>query len=316
MNISQIYKKITDCKNTLFKNYCLFKVDNAYYGVDGDKKTVFVLESDNDNLQPLIQTTKELRLLFNTRVVLKIEGEEQRKTVHILVCLSDDYSNIESFIRLTKAFIFESEKGEPVNICDFFKTLTKFFSPSNTDFNLIELQGLYTELYTIYYFHQHGIQLNKYWHSNGKMKFDFSLGDKKRIEIKSTMREERSHHFKHEQLISYLYDIFIVSYKLRHSDNGLSLGKLLEYIYDIIADDYKALALIGKYIHNVPRNELENICFDNTYTQENIRFIQAKDVPKINACQPNGVFNVEYDSDLSLVQGNSLTDFISWINSK
>ena len=103
MNISQIYEKILECQNTTFENYCLFKSGDVYYGIDRDKNPVFVLESNNNKLQPLIQTTRELRLLFNARVVLKIDGIESHKTAHILVCLSNDYSNIESFIRLTKA---------------------------------------------------------------------------------------------------------------------------------------------------------------------------------------------------------------------
>ena len=62
------------------------------------------------------------------------------------------------------------------------------------------------------------------------MKFDFTLTEKKRIEIKSTLKANRTHHFKHDQLLSELYDIRVVSIMLRRSDVGISLGDLIEKI--------------------------------------------------------------------------------------
>ena len=73
------------------------------------------------------------------------------------------------------------------------------------------------------------------------MKFDFSINENKRMEIKSTIKTSRTHHFKHDQLLSELYDIRIVSVMLQKNDYGESLGELIEQIRDKFADNYALL---------------------------------------------------------------------------
>lgn len=42
--------------------------------------------------------------------------------------------------------------------------------------------------------------MDVYWQSQDKMKFDFSINETKKIEVKTTTSETRKHKFKHEQL--------------------------------------------------------------------------------------------------------------------
>lgn len=316
MNINEIYEKILESKNLSHNNYLLFKDEDAFYGTDANANPVFVLESNNANLAPQMQATNELRFLFNIRTQLKINDSVVTKTVHILVYLATSDSDLKSFIRLTKAFRKEADIDSSISIRDFFSSLITLFSPKQAEISNIELQGLFAELYTIYYFNNHEIKLNKFWHSEGKMKFDFSLSDKKRLEVKSTVGVQRIHHFKHEQLISYLYDIYVISYLLRRSDTGLSLQNLIEKIYEIASDDYKTLALIEKYTTKIKRSELENIRFDENYLLDELRFIKASNVPKFNERQPDGVFNAEYDSDLTVAATDSLEAVLAWMRYK
>lgn len=316
MNINEIYDRILESRNLSHDNYLLFEDENAFYGTDANANPVFVLESNNVNLAPQIQATNELRFLFNIRTQLKINDAVVMKTVHILVYLATSDSDLKSFIRLTKAFRKEADIDNSISIRDFFSSLIALFSPKQTEISNIELQGLFSELYTIYYFSNHGIKLNKFWHSEGKMKFDFSLNNKKRLEVKSTVGSQRIHHFKHEQLISYLYDIYVISYLLRKSDTGLSLQNLIDKIYEIASDDYKTLALIEKYTTKVQRNELEHIRFDERCLLDELRFIKASNVPKFNERQPDGVFNTEYDSDLTVATPDELDVVLTWLRNE
>ena len=59
------------------------------------------------------------------------------------------------------------------------------------------------------------------------MKFDFSISEKVKLEVKATVKNIRTHHFRHEQLMTEVYDIFVLSYLLRYDDEGLSLFELL-----------------------------------------------------------------------------------------
>lgn len=41
------------------------------------------------------------------------------------------------------------------------------------------------------------------------MKFDFSISEKVKLEVKATVKNIRTHHFRHEQLMTEVYDIFV-----------------------------------------------------------------------------------------------------------
>ena len=55
----------------------------------------------------------------------------------------------------------------------------------------------------------------------------FSISEKLKLEIKSTTKNSRTHHFRHEQLMTELYNIYVLSYMFRYDDEGLSLWELI-----------------------------------------------------------------------------------------
>ena len=76
----------------------------------------------------------------------------------------------------------------------------------------MELQGLFGELLTIIFFkNNYNFDLTSYYQSISKQKFDFSIEQNKKIEIKTTLKPNRVHRFRLEQLNIENYDILIIS---------------------------------------------------------------------------------------------------------
>ncbi|MDQ0919163.1 PD-(D/E)XK motif protein [Paenibacillus sp. V4I5] len=294
--------------------YKLFTyTDDVYYGVDDAGCYVFVVCSDNPGLVPTFQKTKELIFRYNIRSLMNVDGEKSEKVVHVLTCLSQNTIERTAFIRLTEAFIPSlSGQGNTKEIYQLFASLSNLFS-SEKEVSFKELQGLYCELYAIKLFAVSGLTIHKAWQSKEKMRFDFSFSNSKRMEIKSTQNENRIHHFKHEQLLSDLYEITIMSCLLKRDDRGLSLYELINSVRDLIDLNYVSLLIIEKIIKNIPLDYLKQIKFDEDHLKRNVKFYSAKDVPRFLEPQPEGVSNTEYNSDLSNVTPIEIEDVIKWI---
>lgn len=232
--------------------------------------------------------------------------------MHLLVCKEKERDKIEAFIRLTKAFSFNDIGNDQYYLAKLFSSLSSLFDKIQ-HISEVELQGLFAELYTIKYFHALRCDVSKYWQSHGKMKFDFSLDESKRLEIKSTIKPSRTHRFKHEQLLSDIYDIKIVSIMLQKNDFGLSLGTLVDEIRTLYAENYELLLHIESIVAHIDSDSLYTIKYDRKYLEKNIKFFDAKDIPHFSEKSPEGVYNAEYDCILDIVPEVSTVDIKNWI---
>lgn len=134
------------------------------------------------------------------------------------------------------------------------------------------------------------------------MKFDFSISEKVKLEVKATVKNTRTHHFRHEQLMTEVYDIFVLSYLLRYDDEGLSLFELLMSCKKIMANDSKRLLRINYVLKNVEEGRLKQLRFNRAYTEANRHIYRAADIPKFRENTPRGVANAEYDCVLDNVE--------------
>lgn len=163
-----------------------------------------------------------------------------------------------------------------------------------------ELRGMYTELYTIWSY-RNLINLSKYWQSQDRMKFDFSISENFKLEIKSTIKDERRHHFKHEQLINRFCTIYIISYILRTDDEGLSMYDLLLKCKQLFLNEPKKLIRIDYILNNTSRDRLGNLKFSEIDMIKKRRIFNVQDVPRFKGESPSGVANAEYDCILENV---------------
>lgn len=302
-------------KSSIDNIFEVFVVDNAcYFGKDKSNNIVFMILSKCERVSPINQETRSLQFAFNRKCTFRIGDTIDTKIVHLLICKEHAEDKIMAFIRLTKAFAQNDYDNDQYYLAKLFSSISALFDKKRK-VSENELQGLFAELYTILYFFRSGCDLSTYWQSRKMMKFDFMLDDKKRIEIKSTVKSSRTHHFRHEQLQSELYDIKIVSLMLRKSDTGISLEDVVNSIRDIYANNYALLMHIEALIAHVDDDMLRAVRYDEIHLQDNLRFYDAKDIPHFNEKTPDGVFNAEYDCCLDIAPFIDKAAFIAWIQS-
>lgn len=295
-------------------NYLVFNVNNTrgYFGKDEKGNVIFMLPSSSSKISPVYQETKSLKFAFNKKCTFIIDGNAETKIMHLLTCKEKEQDKLLAFIRLTRAFSTNEIDNDQHYLAKLFASISALFDKKRPISDL-ELQGLFAELYTILYFKMLGCDISKYWQSKNKMKFDFSINEKKRIEIKSTMKTTRIHHFKHDQLLSELYDIRIVSIMLQKNDHGISLGDVVNTIREFYADNFALLLHIESIISNIEREQLYENKYDEVYLKNNLKFFDANTIPHFNEKTPEGVFNAEYDCILENVQSVTEDDIIKWI---
>jgi hypothetical protein len=305
-NINSIIEKIDSLKLPEH-GYIFTEIENVYFGKSYEGFYSFGKKVDNQSILPIIQDTKFLSLYING--VFQI-GDGTEKNLSVVSLKSDDKKLIETFIRLSISIIPEiSDK----KFYDYFLSLKEIFSNS-VQKTETELQGLYTELYTVKYLYENlQLDLSSFYQSQDKMKFDYSISDIKKIEIKSTQKSERIHHFRQEQVNTLMYDIIVFSYLLRKDDKGLSLYDLIEYCKNKFANNFPFITHIEKFIYKTPDSELQNLKFNEQFIINNLRFINANQIPKVEQTSGNGVFNIEFDSNLEKIKSIPFSDLKDWI---
>jgi hypothetical protein rflaF_11939 len=295
-------------------DYMVFAADNqkCFYGIDSQSRIVFMISSVSQKTHSICQETRSLKFFYNKNCTFSIDGVLQKKTMHLLICKDHSKEKIEAFIRLTYAFSIQETENDQYYLPKLFSSLSTLFDKKKR-VSEMELQGLFAELYTIQYFYNNGIDLSKYWQSRNRMKFDFSLNEEKRLEIKSTLKTDRTHHFKHDQLLSELYDIKVASIMLQKSDFGISLGDVISSMRSLFSDNYALMLHIDAITTQIDSELLEDIKYDKIYLDNNIKFFDAANVPHFAEKTPEGVYNAEYDCCLDGIENLSLTTMKKWI---
>lgn len=281
---------------------------NFYVGIDKDKNIVIVIMAKSQLGRPYNLKTKFLSLECNAKVSFSNGNQEN---VHILKCLVHDKKEKEIFLEVAKLFINDDYSDRYV--INTFTTLQSFFS-NKKDFSANELTGFYAELYTILKFHN-SLNIERYWQSRDRLKFDFSFTEKIKLEIKATTKDIRQHHFLHEQLNSNYFEIFILSYKFRYDDKGLSLFDLINLVEPILINNKELYMRLIYLKKNVNIEYLKEIKYNQIYTDENMCFFNATDIPKFKEETPSGVSKAEYDCFLENVPIIETKTFLDRINS-
>lgn len=313
MEIKEIFYALKNINKPTDNSYNVFQNKNCYYGVNSKGHIVFLIKSQISKGLSSSQQTSNLFLGINMKCILKQNDFLFEGIYDILVCYENNDQNIISFLQLTNAYCMSNDSLK-INIKIFFESLKNLFS-SKQKLPYSELQGLFGELYFIDYIDNANskIDIVKYWQSRDKMKFDFSINNYKKIEIKTTTKDVRIHKFRHEQLVSDIYDTWIVSIMLQRDDQGFSLYELSEKIKNKHSNNLNLNIKISTLLSNYTKFELDEIRYNIDYLIENMRFFRTKNIPKFAGRQPQGVSNAEYDSDLSTIKANTEKEFLEWM---
>lgn len=289
--------------------------NNEYFvGLDKEKlltKNVVVAKNINGKLSILIKSTisENMSNIFSTDFMqLKTCSKIFLDNVfiglyHIVVCLSEDVDIINEFCKVFDLLILKNpKKMSSKDVLDLFNSIDLIFKTTVEKENR-ELQiGLYGELITLKYLYKRGyINILEKWHSNFFSKHDIELDKSNRIEIKTTVKEERIHSFKHNQLTRKDVNVYVVSCMLEYSEEGLSLFDLIAQIMDI-CNDYKkinSLQILKKKCGIDSNNK--GLIFNENFSYLKIKLFDSRCIPQIKEEIPETITHVSYDVNLSSV---------------
>ena len=288
----------------------LKKVGPFFWGKSSRGDIVYGVESNNKKLTPLNQTTKYLQIFLNTVFEVTFDGKTEKNSLSLVLLKKEGMNYLDVFIRLTATIKNTLTDQE---LLTYFLNLKNLFS-NDSKKSIKELQGLYGELFSMVYLKNRlNVDISGYYQSEDKRKFDFSVSELKRIEIKTTTLPARIHHFKLEQLDTLRYDILVVSIMLQKDDCGISLIDLIEQTKVLFSDNLKLMLHIENTIKNIDLEVMEMIKYNKKYSENNLRIYKAINVPRIQEKTMDGVFNVEFDSDLSSTKAFDENGINEWI---
>lgn len=299
-------KEIINSIDNPHEGFSFHEYEETYWGKDYIGNVVFGLET-TDKTNSLIESTKSLSLLLNVPCEVEYSDKVIRKNLNILILKDINY--LELFISLSQIFV---NKKTSHSFIQYFLYLKELFGIQGKK-DIKELRGLYGELFTMHYFKSIlEIDISPHYQSEDKMKFDFSFSDNKKMDVKTTLKEDRIHHFRNEQLNSLRYDIKIVSILLLKDDKGLSLFNLIQDCKIMFSHSLITWINIEKAIKNYTDTELKSIRFNQKHLIENIKIYDSSNIPRLTEKTKDGIFNIEYDSDLTFCEYLNIDMVKSW----
>lgn len=292
------------------EGFNIFEYKKCIWGIGPKGETVFGINSHNSKVLSSVQTTKYIKLFINYEFNCIIRNRKYKDNLSLYILMSEDLKMQELFVRI--CYSMQEKLNEEKMIRNFFDLKDLFSNKSKPSFS--ELQGMFGELFTIYYLKtNYNLDISCYYQKEAKRKFDFSVSEKKKIEIKSTIKPERVHHFLHQQLDTDRFDIKIVSLMLQKDDCGMSLLELINKCKIAFSEQLFVILYIETMIKNIDDSDLDLIKFNFEYAKNNFSVFNAYDVPRIKERNVNGIFNVEYDIDLENIKSILIGDFINWV---
>lgn len=295
MNICETYKEKFLYNQDVDSDFDLVNVnEDIFVGEDSERNLCVIIMSKEKAREELSYRTKLLSLQCNVSLTLKLNNGPHNDIYHVITC----YSNVDNekylFLQLVDTYFF-NQSITMDRMITIFGVLNDFFSKTPS-LSANDLQGVYTELFTIYYF-RNEFDFAKYWQSTDRMKFDFSITEDLKIDVKSTIKSERIHKFRHDQLNSAKNKVYVISYKLQKDDQGLSLYDLMKSCLPLLNSYPTKKARIVRYIcDDECKEELQKIRFNENYTIDNMRIINALNIPKFKE-NPLNVTDAEYNSN-------------------
>jgi hypothetical protein len=232
-----------------------------------------------------------------------------------LLCESDEELDKRTFLSLVDGFLNTIGKSEieRTSLIAFFLSVSKLFSISQAKDVEYERQGLWGELFFMAKVKGFSFWF-PFWHSEPTRKFDFS-GGTKRLEVKTSVGNERIHQFAHRQVYPFgEEEIALASILLRREDSGLSLRKLIDSARDVISTGKELIKLArSERIAGMDNSEL-GPCFDETEAEKSLALFWAREVPHFTMAEPSGVSQTHYRIDLSNATSIGQTEFEEWLS--
>ena len=303
MSLVKLYEQLNSPKDlNVFNTDKISNEHNHLIGINSKKQVAIIFDvsgssGTNDNL-----TNISLQHNLPCGIYDKSNIRTDKK-VSIILCKSEDEKVKKLFLNSLEGTVLslKSEISQK-EIDDFFKSLIRLFEKISNR-KKTDLIGLWGELFIIYSCKDHESLKNliNSWHTDNHETFDFYMSNQA-LEVKTTLKGSRKHHFSYEQLSSNNINLVISSILLRETTTGLSVIDLKEKIEKSLDDEIcinKLNNLFDLITLNSTEDDMNKTKFDLDWASRNILFFDQKNVPKINEKLQRGVSDVKFVSDLT-----------------
>lgn len=288
----------------------LVEIDSYLWGKNENGDFVFGFNSKNKLVVPLIQSTKFLKLFINCDFKVFIDDLEEIKKISLLVLTNHDEKSVDVFISLCLSMSYELDEEK---LYKNYIELKNLFS-NERKISKTELVGLFGEFFAMYLLKtESDCDISNFYQKEDRRKFDFSITDKKKIDVKTTLKPERIHHFLQQQLDTNRYDVKIISLMLQFDDAGLSMSDLLTECKKIFCANLPLMVRIETILKNTSQEELNDFRVNYEYIRNAFRIVDGINIPRIKEKNDDGVFNVEFDSDLTNTPYLNVCEFFNWL---
>ena len=284
-------------------------------GVDLVGHPVLFVRAQEGALEPSLHTKMVSLHIGQNYSVTTTTGTSGIELLHALHCETNEPTDIETFLVLSEAFLTRhaGDRIDQDDITSFFRSMVRLFEVTPARDIWSEKLGLWGELFMMS--RVRGFQFwLPFWHSDTTRRFDFSYGHR-RIEVKTTTRPERIHHFSHRQIFAIEdEEILVASLVVNEDDAGLSLRQLVLECRSAI----HGMADYLKLEKAVRKAGMENISeigpiFDATEAAASLAWFRSMDVPHFRVPEPAGVSGTRYKVDLSTGPTVTALELDEWL---
>ncbi len=307
--IHQIFKKLL-CSDSLTENcYTVANISSSKahkLGIGTERTPMFFIKSTITDKAPNINL-ELMSVQFNELCRLKKNNAPNNiiESYYTVITLKTDLPDYVSYFLDIVCVVLEKIGETPSQqvllteiqrLIDLFR---RFSAPP-----MKTIQGLWAELFVIDRATDPSY-LVKSWHTSGTDTFDFNDGTDK-IEVKSTSKNNRIHHFSHNQLTPNKgSNVVIASIQVAQS----GMGKSIHDLKDSIESKLKAPDLRFKLIDVITKTlgtdfDKSHECnFDYALACDTYKIFDIHNIPSLIGCDiPGEIDNIHYDCNLSSVK--------------
>lgn len=268
----------------------------------GDAGILVRTPGSGDGAMPLPVHLESLTVEFDKNcVVQRPDGRPEQDIYAVIICTSRDLLMVDYFLHCAAAMLaILGEAPSRSSVGDAIQKFIRLFRalaapPRDT------VQGLWAELYLILEASDIEV-LAGAWHSSPDERFDFS-GGSQRVEVKSSGRRDRNHHFSLSQLeYPPSVKMLVASIHTERSSGGLTLGDLLRSVAGRLSPNLatRVRETAMETLGNLFEASL-HVAFDRELARSSIRYYPGENIPRILLPVPVAVSEVRFTADLGEV---------------
>lgn len=302
MDLFFTFKKLPTPTKGNLQSFSAVQIDDTAHRIGKDISgwPVLLINTTSGQNSPQIHLEHlEVQHLVRCRITIDKKNEEGIFTV--VRCMDADNELIRYFFNFIDPILktlgpnptLDSISRAINHLVELFRVLTQ--PPTKS------VAGLWAELFVIRDA-KDPISLLNAWHANPEEKYDFN-DNAQRVEVKSTSKRDRIHHFSLEQLTPPAGSkVIIASLYVEGSGGGLSINDLVQEIKNLISEKPELIEKLDNVVFRTLGNALSqsmNCRFDRQLAQESLRIFEANSIPKISEPIPSEISDVHFRVDLS-----------------